>query len=994
MFPQGHGDAYGHYLTALKGYTRLLQNSNFTWTPRTEAVTVLGQAIQVDYVDERKLAAASANVARTAQQILALTQRQSFKDDPAAGWGHFRDGKSGTSTGITRHWGVDEWTSRATQGAYYNWVLGNSVLPEKDNDPQHTGIQIIDRTTVPELLELPVLADDFQAKIDSANSRLNPLGLSPGAIAFDISPSELKSGKSHFDQIYERSLRAVNNAKGSFDQAARMTRLLRNQENQISDFNDSVVDQEGAFDGQLVEIFGKPYPSEIGAGKIYAQGYDGPDLYQWFVVDRPIDFDETTKPIEIKLRVATDVVDFSLVYEQKTVPDPFNVGSLVVGTVSASVQTNFSLAAVADYLNNRGQFAGKFSTRTFTVQPDRFVQFSDTWSGATTMGRRPVVGTLQQALVDAEEARVALLGANKNYAHKIQAANQQVALVRLMMKARADSVALEKREGDRIAAMRDAQVAMEATSSFLYLIGENAADIWEAASEAPPKSTGLSNDLTSSIRAALDSGGTAQKFVTLVSAVALDAVARVLEVSQEKTARAMEQAIEAYGFSYEEAQAVYEMELTLHEVITACYEIVQLATAVQKADANVQNLVAAGNAVLADRETFRRRAAAKIQGYRTKDVTFRTFRNEALEQYRSLYDLASRYTYLAAKAYDYETGLLGSTSGQSTINAIVASRALGDLTGGVPQATVSTLGDAGLAGTMARLQADWSVAKPRLGINNPDTNGTLFSLRGELFRILPGTTGDTAWQQTLEQHIMSNVMADSDVAAACRNLRRADGSAVPGIVIPFSSSIQQGYNFFGLPLAAGDHKFTASNFATKIYSVGMVLNGYVGLDPYAQGTPNAGGPNSTAANALSATPYVYLIPVGTDYMLAPPLGDTGAVRAFDVRDQALPLPFNLGATSFSTTQFFNANGTLSEAPWILRKHQSFRPVGDPAFFYSTVPAEFTSSRLVGRSVWNSQWKIVIPAYELLSNETEALNRFVASVKDIQIFLRTYSHSGN
>jgi hypothetical protein len=174
----------------------------------------------------------------------------------------------------------------------------------------------------------------------------------------------------------------------------------------------------------------------------------------------------------------------------------------------------------------------------------------------------------------------------------------------------------------------------------------------------------------------------------------------------------------------------------------------------------------------------------------------------------------------------------------------------------------------------------------------------------------------------------------------------------------------------------------------------MVLNGYVGLDPYAQGTPNAGGPSSTAANALSATPYVYLIPVGTDYMLAPPLGDTGAVRAFDVRDQALPLPFNLGATAFSTTQFFNASGTLSEAPWILRKHQSFRPVSDPAFFYSSVPAEFTSSRLVGRSVWNSQWKIVIPAYELLNNETEALNRFVASVKDIQLFLRTYSHSGN
>ena len=241
---------------------------------------------------------------------------------------------------------------------------------------------------------------------------------------------------------------------------------------------------------------------------------------------------------------------------------------------------------------------------------------------------------------------------------------------------------------------------------------------------------------------------------------------------------------------------------------------------------------------------------------------------------------------------------------------------------------------------------------------------------------------------------MSNIKADSDVAAAARNFRKPDGSALPGIVIAFSTTIQHGMNFFGLPYAAGDHKYSPSNYATKIYSVGMVLNGYIGMDPYSQGTPNAGGPNSTSANALGATPYVYLIPTGSDYMLAPPLGDTGAVRSFDVKDQALPLPFNLGATSFSSTQFFNANGTLSEAPWILRKHQAFRPVSDPAFFYSSVPAEFTSSRLVGRSVWNGGWKIVIPAYALLNNEPEALNRFVASVKDIQIFLRTYSHSGN
>ena len=54
-----------------------------------------------------------------------------------------------------------------------------------------------------------------------------------------------------------------------------------------------------------------------------------------------------------------------------------------------------------------------------------------------------------------------------------------------------------------------------------------------------------------------------------------------------------------------------------------------------------------------DIESYRQRAAAVIAGYRTRDLTFRTFRNEALEQYRTLFDLASRYTYLAAKSYDY-----------------------------------------------------------------------------------------------------------------------------------------------------------------------------------------------------------------------------------------------------------------------------------------------------------------------------------------------------
>ena len=240
------------------------------------------------------------------------------------------------------------------------------------------------------------------------------------------------------------------------------------------------------------------------------------------------------------------------------------------------------------------------------------------------------------------------------------------------------------------------------------------------------------------------------------------------------------------------------------------FEVAVLSEAHQRNLQQIINLIAQGDRILLG-EIFRKRAATVVQGYRTEDLAFRAFRNEALEQYRNLFDLAARYTYLAAKSYDYETGLLGTEAGQAEIQRIVSSRSLGDLSGGTPQATVSTLGDSGLAGTLAMLQADFSVAEGRLGINNPDTNGTLFSLRQERFRMLKDpniTEDDTAWRQTLEQHIVSDLLADPDVAAHCMNIKKADGSAVPHRD-PFSTTIESGKNFFELPLAGGDHKFSA-----------------------------------------------------------------------------------------------------------------------------------------------------------------------------------------
>ena len=974
MFPQGHGDAYGHYLTALKGYYKLLTHPYFTWTPSAETVTVLGVPVSVDYKDERKFAAAAANVGRSAQQVLGLVHRQSYQDDPDAGWSHFRDGKTNPRTDVVRHQGMDETASRSTQGTFFHWIVGNAMLPDVDDDPNHSGVQIVDRTTVPELNELPSLALSYQTTMDSANGRLNPLGLAPGAIAFDLDPywnnSGVDGGASHYEQISARALRALNNAAGSFNQAATMTRLLRNQENQISDQQTAIEDEEYATLQELLDIYGSPYPGDIGPGKIYPQGYEHPDYLRWAIIDRPLGWIDTTTPATVTYRYPVQYQKFS--------------GQSIDDIIKSYKGGDHDGDGIEDTVE-----------LSFQVTPNQWVRFADEDGLGTALGKRPYTGALQEALAEAHLAQIALLAARDDFDDLRTRFNREKEIFKFIQTNNDN----QKRDltllSASLAANNLAAASLETIGDVLDFGAESAGEIAEAGAAFLPLSVGMANDVTSAARGALKVAGTGTAASMKATALASRASSRLLQVGSGVLENAWEGFLLNYGQSLEERQAAYEFEQTYRDLIGMYTRFTDLVAAYGNATQKIQNLLATGDTIRLRRETLRQRAAAVINGYRTKDLTFRTFRNEALVQYRTLFDLAGKYSYLAAKSYDYETGLLGTSQGQAVINRLVASRSLGDLTGGEPQATTSTLGDAGLAGTMAQLNADFAVAEGRLGINNPAVNNTLFSLRGELFRILDNpaqTADDSAWQQRLEQHIVADVMADSDVAVLCMNLRKPDGSPVPGLIIPFTSTIQHDRNYFNLQLAAYDHAFTPTYFATKISAVGLGLPGYVGMD---DGPPASAATGAQLNNALSATPYVYLIPCGNDYMRAPALGDSNIVRSWDVQDQALPLPYNLGANDFNSNQFFNSNGTLSEQPWITRKHPAFRPVTDPSLFLGgSIPQPYTNSRLIGRSAWNGQWKLVIPAYTLLDDEQEGLTRFVRSVEDIKLFLRTYSHSGN
>jgi hypothetical protein len=49
--------------------------------------------------------------------------------------------------------------------------------------------------------------------------------------------------------------------------------------------------------------------------------------------------------------------------------------------------------------------------------------------------------------------------------------------------------------------------------------------------------------------------------------------------------------------------------------------------------------------------------------------------------------------------------------------------------------------------------------------------------------------------------------------------------------------------------------------------------------------------------------------------------------------------------------------------------------------------------LIGRSVWNTRWLLIVPGGTLQSDANEGLRLFINGVSDIQIFFKTYAYSG-
>ncbi len=947
LYPQGHGDAWGHYLTSVKSRYALLQEPNFTWVPRAESVLVAGVPIEVDYLDERKFAAAAAAKARAGAEIVNLTYRQEYVEAPAGQWQGYKD------TDTQRAWGLDGWGRRAGQGAYFDWLTSNAILPAVDHNPTHQGIEKVDRTTVAELSQIVSGYLDIQAQVDQADAGLNPLGLAKGVVPFDIDPSFLEvgsgtQGQSHFDQIASRAQAALNNAVQVFDHASQQSQSLRSVQDDVDALTGLLSEQERDYKNQLIEIFGYPYAGNIGAGKRYPSGYDGPDISYYMYVNS--DLTGELPP-----------------------PDGSFTGFFTGMRFGAEPASHIFPGDVAGAYQAAGETILEMEYPTASGADWTFVAPAD-W------GQRRAPGELQVAVSDLLQAQAGFKRALTEHANLLEEVQDAAELLTAEFNLQTENVAVLQKGLIDVKDLNGRMLAAESTSMVLRRGATVARETASVIVEAFPKAVGTSCDVTSFGRSVAMGLGVIAANVVDAGADAADIAALTLEKDKEAAQLQTEIELITETTNVDLEERLRELEQLWRQEAVARLELYTQAEVVQQSLGSYQTTLARGQRLLEERVAFRIAAAADTQQYRYRDMTFRIFRNDALQKYRAQFELAARYIYLAATAYDYETNLLGGDhgSGSKFLADIVRQRSLGQVIDGVPVA-----GTPGLADVLARMTQNFEVYRGQLGFNNPQIETNRFSLRRELFRL--GDDSDAAWQKRLSSARVDDLWQVPEFRRYMRPFAPESAGPQPGIVIRFPSTVTFGLNFFGHELGGGDSAYDPSNFATKVRAVGTWFSGY----------------NSTS---LSNTPRLYLVPVGMD-VLRSPSGNNFETREWKVIDQKLPVPFPIGASDLSNPEWIPINDSLSDTYADIRRSSSYRAYHDSGAYD---PAEsVTDTRLVGRSVWNTEWMLVIPGGTLLNDPQEGLEQFINGqltpdgeardgngISDIQLHFQTYGYSGN
>jgi hypothetical protein len=389
--------------------------------------------------------------------------------------------------------------------------------------------------------------------------------------------------------------------------------------------------------------------------------------------------------------------------------------------------------------------------------------------------------------------------------------------------------------------------------------------------------------------------------------------------------------------------------------------------------------LARGERLLEQVYQFRNETAAAVEKARYRDLLFRVLRSEGIQRYRAQYDLAGTYTYIAAKAFDYETGLTGRDKGARFLERIVRARTLGStLQGGL----VGDGENPTLSAAIAAMRADYTNQVTNYRLFTGSIRQTRISLRKELLRIPQDESGDAVWREALQKLRLANLTNVPEFVRHCRF--EALGSAEPGLMIDFGTVLRSGLNLFGRPIEPGDSTFPSGLRAVRVRGAGVGLAGYeVGMG--------------------SATPTCYLIAIGDDFMRSPDQPDV--VRTFRVMDVRIPFPRFVTDSDTRREDFVPFADSLHNPSDFLavRRASPFRMYHNASLWGIDVRQQ-PARHLFGRSVWNSRWMLFIPGRGILADPEEGLNRLILGVPvgnlrlggitDIELLLETDEQTGS
>lgn len=1031
LYPHGHGDAWGHYLKALRTQYSLIREPLFNWESRSELYNLLDVVIEVDFRDERKFAATAAAKAKAGAEIVDLTYRTKYVENPEGQWQGYTD------TDPLRGWGVEEWARRAGQGAYFDWITANALLPAVHPNEELEGIAKVDRTTNKDIAVISANLTRVQQVMESANQGVNPVGVAGDTVPFDINPilyyagyvvdDEGREGQTHFEQIYTRALIALKNAKALLEGANEHRARLREVGNTEDEFLRSVFEEDLSYRNRLIEIFGTPYEGTIGSGKLYPPGYEGPDILTWMYADvREITAQTVPGP--------TVTFGGELVFDDSLGRYSYNGGDSgtdfsfihsVAGSGSGRFLYNNGVIQVREDFRKRfaptfvgssiSDFRSRFQANAdvnYTGDAGRRVDLQNfnlpvmargyTFQAPSEWGIRKSPGKLQLMVHQMLQKEAELASSVAVWDAFQGGLWRQIDL----FNAKFDlDVTIRGIDGAFLVAKELANGAIlgfKAASAASEIIGEAFSDTAiHVAGEGVPKNLptgGLSvspGDSLAPIRAAFAVTGSFSEAGFKAKKIAWDQAVNTTEFIRDIAENVLAFTKDNLERDFGLQEALVELENMIGDEAKLRIEIFKELEGMRETSDEFRSVIAEGQRLIDEREAYNKRVAVLAQTNRYQDMTFRMSRNSAIQNYRSALDLATRYAYMAAKAYDYETSLPENhaASALPLLSSIIGARSVGAL-----DDDGNPLRRGGLAEPLAIMKGNFATLRNQLGIITPSNEYSRLSIRTELLRLTDDDEGSERWREALSDatpstgYYVGDLWALPEFRRFCRPFAPLSDGPQPGLVISFGTVINPRENVFGQVLAGGDHTFNVSDYATKIRAVGVLLEGYDNTE-------------------LAETPRVYLIPAGTDYQRMP-YSDSLAPRSWNVIDAKVPVPFPVGSS------------LAGDGGWIPQTHSLTEPIGEPrrysmfrAFFSDpdTDPADFDdsevlfNSRLGGRSVWNNRWLLIIPGLSLHADPEKGLQTLIngpvidpdtgerdptRAVSDIRILLDHFGFSGN